>query len=112
VDKSTPGPWKVSHSGYSNAPFVIFAGERAPNYKNKFPLSGVNAIAEVFHDESPAHEEQAANARLIAAAPELLECLDALLDLAPFASDDKERELHLRCEAVLRKAKGEPAVSR
>ena len=110
--KYTRSPWNVSHSGYANAPFVIFAGERAPNYKSKFPLSGINTIAEVFHDESPAHEEQRANARLIATAPELLECLDTLLDIAPFARDDNERQLHLRCETVLRKAKGEPEPKR
>jgi hypothetical protein len=52
----------------------------------------------------------AANGTLWAAAPDLLECLDTLLDLAPFASNDNERELHLRCESVIRKAKGLPAV--
>ena len=54
----------------------------------------------------------AANAVLWSQAPELLECLDTLLDIAPFARDDNERELHLRCETVLRKAKGEPEASR
>jgi hypothetical protein len=77
---TTPGPWRVSHSGYANAPFVIFAGDRAPNYKSNFPLSGVNAIAEVFSDESPAHKEQEANAFLIAAAPSLLAALEIALD--------------------------------
>jgi hypothetical protein len=76
---STPGPWKVSQSGYANAPFVVFAGDRAPNYTSNFPLSGVNAIAEIFHDESPAHEEQAANARLIATAPEMFVALAKLV---------------------------------
>ena len=36
---------------------------------------------------------------------ELIACLDALLDVAPFARDDYERELHLRCEEAIRKAK-------
>lgn len=45
---------------------------------------------------------------LIAAAPELLKALEALLDVAPFARDENERALHLRAEAVIRKAKGEP----
>ena len=79
MDSPTPGPWQVSHSGYANSPFVIFAGDRAPNYRAQFPLSGVNAIAEVFHDESPAHQEQAANARLIAAAPDMLVALAKLV---------------------------------
>jgi len=79
VANFTRGPWKVAHSGYPNSPFVIFAGDRLPNFQTRFPLSGVNAIAEIFHDESPAHEEQAANASLIAAAPELFDALERLL---------------------------------
>jgi len=76
----TPGPWGVSHSGFANAPFVIFAGTKAPDYRNAFPLSGVNAIAEVFHDESPAHDEQFANACLLAAAPDLLRELEKAVE--------------------------------
>jgi hypothetical protein len=76
--KHTPGPWFLSHSGYANAPFVIWAGTRRPDYHSKFPLSGVNAIAEIFHDESPAYEQQEANARLIAAAPDMLDTLEAI----------------------------------
>jgi hypothetical protein len=81
VAKHTPAPWTASHSGYANAPIVIFAGSKAPNYKLRFPLSGVNAIAEVFHDESPAHEEQVANARLIAAAPMLLRVMEQIAEI-------------------------------
>jgi hypothetical protein len=90
----------------------IFAGDRAPNFATRFPLSGVNAIAEIFHDESEAHEEQAANARLIQAAPELFEALEALLDVTRFAIDSKEREIHLRAEAALRTARGEKGARR
>lgn len=103
----TAGPWFVSHSGYANAPFVIFAGSRSPNYTSEFPLSGVNAIAEIFHDESPAHEEQAANARLMGAAPDLLEALETLLDVSDFATNSKIGEIHLHVMAAIRKAKGE-----
>lgn len=79
--KNTPGPWTVSHSGYANSPFVIFSGPKAPNYQQRFPLSGVNAIAEVFHDESPAHHEQAANAQLIASAPMLLRVMQQIVEV-------------------------------
>jgi len=69
---ATPAPWKVAHSGYANSPFVIYAGEKAPNFAHRFPLSGVHAIAEIFHDEGPDHEQQRADANLIAFAPVLL----------------------------------------
>jgi hypothetical protein len=71
-------PWKLSHSGYANTPFVIFSGSRRPNWGSKFPLSGVNVIAEVFHDESPAYPEQGANAELLRAAPRMLRVLSGL----------------------------------
>lgn len=109
--KHTAAPWKVSHSGYANSPFVIFAGTHAPNYRNQFPLSGVNAIAEIFHDESPAHEEQAANARLIATAPELLDALETLLDITPFATNPNDAEIRIRVRAVIAKAKGDVALA-
>jgi hypothetical protein len=76
--KHTPGPWKLEHSGYANAPFVVYTGEISPNWDRRYPLAGVNWIAEIRDDESPRHEEYAHNARLIAAAPELLETLKAI----------------------------------
>lgn len=118
--KHTPGPWQVSHSGYANAPFVIFAGTRKPNYESHFPLSGVNAIAEIFHDESEQHDEQAANARLIAAAPEMLEALEDCLSLIEFYAEREmnapanhqeavreTRESLRKYRAAIKKAKGE-----
>lgn len=73
--KPTAPPWNVAHSGYANTPFVIYSGDKKPNFASRFPLSGVHAIAEVFHDEGPDHEEQRANATLLAAAPDLLEAV-------------------------------------
>lgn len=51
----------------------------------------------------------AANGKLWAAAPDLLELLDTMLDLAPFAHDERERLLHLRCEALISRLKGKAA---
>jgi len=45
-------------------------------------------------------------------AKELTESLEALLDVSPFARDSKEREVHLRAEAALRKAREEKEADR
>jgi hypothetical protein len=76
----TPGPWHFDgESIYSDAAEVIVS---RPQY-----VGGAN------------HNERTANARLIAAAPELLEALEALLD--PSLSSDNPVEL----EAVFAKAR-------
>lgn len=73
--KHTPGPWEIDHNGYLQA-----------------AVSGViicrivNSGGIVFHaDFSPA---QPANARLIAAAPELLEALKSARTLLQECADD------------------------
>lgn len=68
-NKHTPAPWKV-----------IKEVERLPNSKEIQTLDG-KVIAEVFTDVA----ESAANARLIAAAPELLAALKNLLDDVEYA---------------------------
>jgi hypothetical protein len=73
-------PWKLAHSSYANAPFVIYVGDIHPNWNRRYPLSGVDWIAEVKHDESEEHERQIANARLILAAPRMLHLLRHLRD--------------------------------
>lgn len=93
----TEGPWHVAHSGYANTPFIIFAGEKAPNWKSRFPLSGVNVIAEVFHDESPAHEEQRCNAYLIAAAEVGRELAEAV---CAQADDGLDRSAYILTRAI------------
>jgi hypothetical protein len=77
--KHTPGPWKLSHSGYANAPFVLHVGDVNPNYNRRYPLQGVDWIAEIRDDESEDHPRYEANARLIAAAPQLLAILKTIV---------------------------------
>jgi hypothetical protein len=113
--KHTPGPWKCEHSGYANAPFVVFTGEVPPKWNRRYPLSGVNWIAEVKCDESEHHEEHRANAHLIEAAPALLESLESLLaylrafwPMEPLFSthDDRQAMEIADAEVAIRKAKG------
>jgi ABC-type multidrug transport system fused ATPase/permease subunit len=68
--KHSPGPWKYSLSEYAN--------HRITN------LSGQLFIAEI--DRLDADEQTEANAKLIAAAPDLLRALENLVD--EFGSDD------------------------
>jgi hypothetical protein len=96
---ATPAPWKVAHSGYANSPFVIYSGDKAPDFSRRFPLSGIHAIAEVFHDESPDHEQQKADAALIGAAPELADLVMRMYQHVSHGGPTREE-----AEKVLRKA--------
>ena len=95
--KYTRGPLKT-HGWTSHGLVIASEAGTYLGYAQGYPHPEPHQVNE---------EIAAANGTLWAAAPELLECLDTLLDLAPFARNDNERELHLRCETVLRKAKGE-----
>lgn len=94
---ATSAPWKIWHSGYANAPFVIYFGTRKPslNQSGQLILNGSLKIAEVYHDESEQHDEQKANANLIASAPELLDCLKRAIEIfwmQPHFKTEEQRE--------------------
>lgn len=78
----TPGPWKVDR------PYIRGAGR-------------VIATLESGRNEG----EDAANARLIAAAPELFEALENLMDF--LFHGKKDRQTILRATAALAKARGD-----
>ena len=86
----TPGPWGCSDTSYHAHDYRLTRPDGSP-----LPL---NVIA---ND----HSEQRANARLIAAAPDLLarleEALDALEDCGGYANTAR------LCRAAIAKAKGE-----
>jgi hypothetical protein len=95
----TPGPWKLTHSGYANAPFVLHVGDVAPNYNRRYPLQSVDWIAEIRDDESPDHPRYEANALLIAAAPDLAD-----LVLRMFTHVSHGAPTRAEAEVVLKKA--------
>ena len=89
----TPGPWHVEH--HIGDWFLIT------------PRNHI--IAETASTSvAPTYSQQSANARLIAAAPELLEALeDALNTIKALDEDYDERGSYRRGEAAIAKAKGE-----
>lgn len=101
--KHTPGPWEV----FSNS--FIEAGVRAAN--NPYGTDFEFRIAEVSGDwrDEPKGGAAAANARLIAAAPELLEALTAMVDAHDrwLGSDRPDaKEAMKRARAAIAKAEG------
>lgn len=72
MSKHTPGPWIITHSR-SGYPYQIDApnGSRGPG--------GITSVTRWGAISCPSSEEGLANARLIAAAPELLQVVDLLI---------------------------------
>lgn len=97
----TPGPWKIRATG---GPSVHVTGpkEMAPGRKFTGPPGDVVAFV---HDERGEREENP-NARLIAAAPDLLEALEQLLWLA------EPRCSALELEASRHPTEGRPGSAR
>ena len=94
MSKHTPGPWVHSITGsrmtdeYSQ-PFAVFQEGHS------------NMIAGVFGDVSGGEEVARENARLIAAAPDLLEALKGVLRVADRATDEFDA-----ARAAIAKAEG------
>jgi len=87
--KHTPGPWIVDEDMSND---VMAGGELLAT---AYPMK---------RDDLPGSWK--ANAALIAAAPELLEALKALLDVAPLAETVSCGQIHLQAKAAIRKAEG------
>jgi hypothetical protein len=80
----TPGPWRIGDAG-----FTVFG----PPKPGALP-------------ETIAPVKNRANARLIAAAPELLEALEALLDRDPAPPLEKIGAVYVNARAAIAKATG------
>ena len=89
MSKHTPGPWIVVSRGMFS-PKVVDA----------------NGLGICHTTYAPTGAED--NARLIAAAPDLLKALQYMLNVCP-AIDAQGEEAHYQARAVIAKAEGAPA---
>lgn len=100
----TPGPWEVRKYWSDEGAYEIY-----PTRGKKPSFGQWASIAEVTGDVSKS-ESAMKNARLIAAAPELLEALQWLVDLMPdpeLDSDPVQREQVIKAKVVIAKATGQ-----
>jgi hypothetical protein len=90
----TPGNWTINHEciGPPGEPVALLCDMTAPNVATvvDWPRRDAEAVDDT---------ENEANARLIAAAPELLAALEEVLGLASQAHSDCEWENDTRCDA-------------
>mgnify|MGYP001600623960 CR=1 FL=1 len=96
--KHTPGPWKVTELDWDSSDTYINPSRETGEFALICRMTG-------------SHAHKNANARLIAAAPELLEALEEALT-APFGlvrGDDarKQTDFVTKARAAIAKAKGE-----
>ena len=97
-------------SKHTTTHWVSNEAEHDAPYQDIKIKSGYRTICIVPIDDSPEHEfnaEQEANARLIAAAPELLEALQAVLAYAPVPYCAITRTVDAQVRAAIAKATGE-----
>ena len=108
MSKPTPGPWAYSRwDQFGDTRFYIAQADGAPYTPDYSDVATL--IAETVSDERVQIQE--ANARLIAAAPELLEALKALthsLDQSDLLHDDQRAAFKTSIQAIA-KATGEQA---
>jgi hypothetical protein len=100
--KHTPGPW------FSDEEHVI--RQVTPGQKFQHPIMVANGWIEGAWVGDDGNEESRANARLIAAAPELLEALLEMLPrfvaLRELARIDEQSALTIKARAAIEKATG------
>lgn len=91
--KHTPGPWKIEPSiPEEGVKCIWIKGANTESYRPE--------IGAVF---APQHEKAFSDARLIAAAPELLGALESMLEHAEF-STQQGREAFAKARAAITKA--------
>ena len=98
MSKHTPGPWLINR-------------ESEDVIEGKLSIESVNAETQLsyFIAQVDGCKSQEANARLIAAAPDLLEALDDAMDMlgSRLIKDTFGYEWHEKASAAIAKAKGD-----
>ena len=102
----TPGPWYLEKQDYDSSSYYI----RGSDVNGKRLTWGKGAVARIPRSTLMPME---ANARLIAAAPELLEALQLYRELFPNHENEafipQVQELEMKAKAAIAKALGEQA---
>lgn len=82
VESFTPGPWQIE--GRRGGGYIISAGVNA---ERDGPSGYVGVLDPIFYVAGERPEELAANAKLVAAAPALLEALKGAIGALEFSRD-------------------------
>lgn len=98
--KHTPGPW---HVGTGNGEGSIFAD--AGRMRLESGGTTLYPICKINGSWAGREDETAANARLIAAAPDLLDRLAYIADMAEFSIDDANLDLADKLNEIVRIAR-------
>lgn len=103
MSKHTPGPWKSVNHSWSDTSIL------APDFDHAICRLDINHATEESQEADEA--QMAANARLIAAAPELLEALRIVRDTLPHINGNASsvNSLLKLTGAAIAKATGEQA---
>lgn len=107
MSKHTPGPWFVNWAGSGKDGKFVY--DECYVYA---PETGVENVAVAADIADPlTGKPSAANARLIAAAPELLDALRAIVetDFLPGAWNDQYEAIAKKARAAIAQATGEPS---
>jgi hypothetical protein len=104
VSTFTPGPWVAEDHSVTDLEDGLAVIAVFPEHPRDTPTRGMVAWLGDHGANFQAPETRAANARLIAAAPDLLAALKALLDKADL--NDWNQEAYEAAEAAIAKADG------
>lgn len=100
MSKYTPGPWSVFNHSWSDTTILAYG------FEHGICSLDINHATEESQEEDEA--QMAANARLIAAAPDLLDALEDLCErMEQIVRDDQSTPCTVKARAAIAKATGE-----